>query len=282
MLDGKVSTKTFEPSDAGTMDPAERRSNNLPVFLALTGALKEFLLVAEQVDTEEARLSLAFLGPMWLHAHAMCDTLRPRANGQVMWNLPALSNSARTMLDCFIGLAHLAEAKNPQEQELRALLWHRQTEFKVADILSGGAELDPKNTEIAAKLMERVRELDEKIKSCPAFGMLEAQMQGRLLKNRDQYLTSPPIDVWERAGMKRERFHYTWRTLSQWAHVTPLALHLQAGFTDDEQGLAVYTNDAIDTAYITLTRAALLTVERSRELEPALAPIAAIMPGFAL
>lgn len=46
----------------------------------------------------------------------MCDTLRPREDGQIMWNLPALSTCARTMLECFIGLAHLTQAKNADEE----------------------------------------------------------------------------------------------------------------------------------------------------------------------
>jgi hypothetical protein len=146
--------------------------------------------------------------------------------------------------------------------------------------LKRGAEFDAKNSEIAAKLIERVAELEKKIKASPAFAQLDKQSQNRLLQTPEQYLTSPPIEIWDRAGMKRSTFHYVWRTLSQWTHVTPLALHLQAGFIDDEESLVVYTNDAIDTAYITLTRAILLTVERSMELEAALVPIYAIMQGF--
>jgi hypothetical protein len=262
------------------MNQSERRTNNLPVFLELTGATRAFLHVAEQVDTDEARLSLAFLGPMWLHAHAMCDTLRPRNEGQVMWNLPALSNSARTMIECFVGLAHLAEAKDAHELELRALLWHRQAEFKVADILRGSAEA--KDAEIATKLMERVAEIEKKIEVCPAFDKLDLQVRNRLKQktSRDQYLTSPAIDVWERAGLNRAVYHRIWRTLSQWAHITPLALHLQAGLIDDQQLLVHYTNDAIDTAFLTLKHALTLTVQRSPELDQASVPTAAIFPKF--
>lgn len=262
------------------MNPAERRQQNLPIFLQLSSATRNFLLAAEKVETEAARLSLAFLGPMWLHSHAMCDTLRPRGDGQLMWNLPALANSARTMLECFIGLAHLAQAKDAHEEELRALLWHRQREFKVADILRGGAQLDPQNAEIAAKLMERVAEIEKKVKDCPAFAQLDGPSRHRLLNSREQYLTLRPIEIWERAGLTRSSFHYAWRTLSQWAHVTPLALHLQAAFLDDHQSMIVYTNDALDTAFTTLSRALLLTVQRSPELNSASAPVATILPQF--
>lgn len=262
------------------MSPADCREKNLPVFLQLSAATKNFLVAADKVETETARLSLAFLNPMWLHSHAMCDTLRPRGDGQVMWNLPALANSARTMLECFIGLAHFAQAKDAQEEELRALLWHRQTNFKVADILKGGPESDSQNAEIAARLMDRVAEIEIRIKDCAAFSLLDGPLRHRLLHNREQYLTLLPIDIWEQAGLQRSSYYYAWRTLSQWAHVTPLALHLQAAFPDDRESLVSYTNGALGTAFTTLSRAPLLTVQRSPELDTASAPIAAILPQF--
>ena len=263
------------------MNPIERRQQNVLVFLQVTAATKDFLTAAEIVRGEATQLSLASLGPIWLHAHAMCDTLRPREDGQIMWNLPALASSARTMLECFIGLAHLTQAKTASEEELRALLWHRQTEFKVADILRGGAKSDPQSGEIAARLMERVAEIEKKIKQCAAFSELDGQTRHRILNSREQYLTSPPIDVWEREGLRRDAYHYSWRALSQWAHVTPLALFLQAGFVDDQKSLVTYTNDALDVAFTSLTRVLTLTVRRTPELNPASGRVAAIIPQFA-
>jgi hypothetical protein len=263
-----------EMGDSTKITPAQRRSNNLKVFLHLTAGTRDFITHAETHQSLEVQRCLIFLGPMWMHGQAMCDTLRPRGDGSVMWNLPALAVLARTMMECFIGLAHVCEAVSQDERALRSLLWERQVLFKTADILHGGAKINPENAEVAEKLSKRVEEFQVQLECSPALQLIEPHRRSVLLKYRDEHLTSPPAVIWERADLPAHAFHYFWRTLSQWAHVTPLALHIQTKFFDDAAGLIGYSNSALDAAITVLKRGLEITVQQSQALNEAYAAVA--------
>ena len=106
-------------------------------LLKLVAMTEPFLVEAEKLQNDDVRRCLAFLGPMWLHGMAMCDSLRPRGEGRIMWNLPALAVLARTMIECFIGLAHVCESMTEEERQHRSLLWERQACYKTSrEVLS--------------------------------------------------------------------------------------------------------------------------------------------------
>lgn len=236
-----------------TIDAASRLRNNASLLGALVDVSERFLTEAEKLQKEDVARCVIFIGPMWLHGTAMCDTLRPRGKDLVMWNLPALAVLARTMMECFIGLAHVCESVDGNQRQLRRLLWERQACYKVADILKGGVKLNPEYATVAEDLRKRVDEIQVLIESSAALKSLESNMRGRVINNPETFLTSSQEAIWVRSGLPGEDFWYLRRTLSQWAHLTPLAIHIQSEFAENNQ-LVGYCNSAVKAASTVLTK----------------------------
>lgn len=228
-----------EMSDDPVSPALDRLRPNINLLHSGVCGLELIVRRAEELDDEEVRRALPFLGLVWLYATAMRDLLHTkRQDGSMLWNAPALAALCRPLQEAFLSLVYFAIENPPADEgEFRQLLLSRHTVYKRWDLLR---RADQGNEAIARECASALADWDtikQAMLAHPFMAKLTPKAAKDIAKDGDKYILDPLDAVWERAGMPRELYDVTFRYLSQYAHATPYALgslrHHQA---DTENG----------------------------------------------
>lgn len=244
----------FDKSIPSALD---RLEEEIKLLNGAADGLELMLRRAEELDQENIRNALPFLGLIWLYGSAIRDLLNAkRQDGTMLWNSPALAALCRPLQEAFLSLVYFAiEKPEAEEAEFRRLLLGRHAIYKRWDLLR---RADQSNKTIAQECASASTEWEaaqQEVCSHPYMGKLSTEMAKKVVKDGDHYVLCPLDEIWERAGLPKDLYGVTFRYLSQYAHATPYAVanlkFHQAGHENGAVNMMIPTGLAL--ACITLT-----------------------------
>ncbi len=272
----------MEPATPDTTDQESFRKN-LGLLSALSEGTTSFITAARNQDNAKLANCLVFVYPMWLHATAILDTLKPREDGKIYWNVPSIAVLARAMQEALLGLAYCCEPVDNDTGGLRALPWDRQAIGKVMEILLTDTTV-PGNVGVAQLLATRLDELQGQIESSPGLVALRTAnpaLAKRVQNRHDNYMAADASDLWRRIGLTAFPYELTWRTLSQWVHLTPLCLHTLHGLTQDIDAAAAEVNRPLQFATACLAISLAMSSDHSGALAQTAAQVLSVLGEIA-
>lgn len=204
----------------------DRLEDNIELLNGAASGLELILRHAEELDQENVKEALPFLGLIWLYGSAIRDLLdAKRQDGTMLWNAPALASLCRPLQEAFLSLVYFAiEKPETEEAEFRQLLLRRHAIYKRWDLLR---RADQSNETIARECASAFIDWEaaqQILCSHSYMGKLTLETAKKIAKDGDQYILCPLDEIWERAGLPRDLYGVTFRYLSQYAHATPYAV----------------------------------------------------------
>lgn len=204
----------------------ERLDKNIKLLHGATSGLELLLRRAEELDQDNVKVALPFLGLIWLYSSAIRDLLHAqRQDGTILWNAPALASLCRPLQEAFLTFVYFAiEKPAAEEAEFRQLLLNRHAIYKRWDLLRRADQSNKTIAQECASAFIDWEAAQQMVCSHPHMGKLPTEAAKRVAKDGDQYIACSLDAIWERAGLPKDLYSVTFRYLSQYAHATPYAI----------------------------------------------------------